>query len=110
MKKRLALTAMVLACSMPAFAGHDHEHGDKALQHDKMSQAMVDKHMKESDTNGDGMISLAEQEACAKKMFTKTDVNGDNMISKQEMIDMMGKEMADLHAIKEKESKTAETE
>lgn len=60
---------------------------------------MVEEHMKKIDTNGDGMISMAEYQAASNKMFTEADTNGDKMISRDEMIAM---EMKKKEKMKEK--------
>jgi len=37
------------------------------------------------DTNGDGMLSAAEHDAGAKKMFSEMDTDGNGSLSREEM-------------------------
>ncbi len=48
-------------------------------------EQMEDKHFKEMDTNGDGMISKAEFDAAHDKHFKEMDTNGDGKLSPDEM-------------------------
>jgi Ca2+-binding EF-hand superfamily protein len=50
---------------------------------------MVGKKIAMMDTDKDGMVSMAEEDAASMTMFTMSDTNKDNMLSRQEMIDGM---------------------
>ena len=84
MKKTIAIVSLLTLCAAPAFAMDDM----------KMTQMMVDDHMKMMDTNGDGMVSMDEGMDASKKMFMDADMNHDGMMSKKEMMDMKMKEMS----------------
>jgi Ca2+-binding EF-hand superfamily protein len=89
---KLAFAAAIVAMSAaPAFA-KDKMHSDKMH-----SDMMADDKFAEADTDHDGMISMEEHEACAKRMFDKADTNGDKMISKDEMRAYMHNEMKMKH-------------
>lgn len=45
----------------------------------------IDKHFKDVDGDGDGMISSAEHAAHAQSMFEHADANGDGMVSRDEV-------------------------
>ena len=76
-----------MCLAAPAFAM------DK-MENMKMTQMMVDDHMKMMDTNGDGMVSADENMDASKKMFMDADTNKDGMVTKEEMMAMKMKEMS----------------
>lgn len=59
---------------------YDDMHGDRTA-----GGQMEDKHFKEMDTNGDGMVSKAEFDAAHDKHFKNMDTNGDGQLSRDEM-------------------------
>ncbi len=50
---------------------------------------MVSKKIAMMDTDKDGMVSMAEEDAASMNMFTMSDTNKDSMLSRQEMVDGM---------------------
>ncbi|MBP2160460.1 MULTISPECIES: hypothetical protein [Asticcacaulis] len=58
------------------------------------TKMMVSKKIAMMDTDKDGMVTMAEEDAASMSMFTASDANKDSMLSRQEMIDGMTKHMA----------------
>ena len=78
--KKITATAIALTVAMSAGAAFaDHHEG-----HDESTFQMLD-------TNGDGMISVAEWGDKDAVKFTQIDTNGDGNISKEEMAASMHK-------------------
>lgn len=86
MKKVMMMAAAAMCIAAPAFAAVD------ATDAKPMTEYM----MKKMDTNGDGMVSKAEHDAFAAKMFSDADTNKDGNVSMQEMMDAKTKEIADM--------------
>jgi Ca2+-binding EF-hand superfamily protein len=58
---------------------------DDHMSGDHMGEQMEDKHFKEMDTNGDGMVSKTEFDAAHNRHFKEMDTNGDGQLSRDEM-------------------------
>jgi Ca2+-binding EF-hand superfamily protein len=59
-------------------------HKDMPMMGGKMREHQ-ERHFKESDTNGDGKLSLEEMQAHAKSRFEKMDANKDGGVTMEEM-------------------------
>ena len=90
MKKLLAITAVAICLSAPAYA-NDKNNSSKA-------EWKADYYMKQIDTNNDGSISKEEHTAFGEKMFTDADTDKNGMISKEELKAEKMKEMDKMHS------------
>lgn len=95
MKKTINYLAIVSCFALSASLAHAEAkgHGEHLFDDmrgdqkpgDQMHGQMEDKHFKEMDSNGDGMVSKAEFDAAHDKHFKEMDTNGDGQLSPDEM-------------------------
>ncbi|MBY0407274.1 MAG: hypothetical protein K2Q01_06240 [Rickettsiales bacterium] len=88
--KMISLAAMLAMMAAPVFAADD-----------AIVKMMVDEKMSKMDSNGDGMISMAEHQDGMNMMFNEADANGDKSLSRDEMMAHKNKEMTKCHDIAE---------
>lgn len=92
MKKILMASCAIMMLASPALAGADHKDPDaKAAK-------KVELYFPKIDTDKDGKVSAAENEAYGKQVFDEADTNNDGFITKEEMTAYTKAEMQKMHS------------